>query len=252
VSEKNKVRCINKKQKYTNKQKEICMTEVVDFAIEVASAVLCFMLVKFMFKPYTITREGRYIGLPVGFTFLGIAEVMLAIGVLQPASELRLLSLLTRTFAYVFMAATYYFSKDLAKNSRLLWSITFGLIVVALVTLAVLAVRGPQFGLYLNPSLSVILRFLALLCISYICIHTLRSHLKAPESSTLWIPFGFIFLGISLYSLIIWAGDAKFVQGYAYFGGLVARFVGLAIFIVVAYVSFYKTKKEGLIEKPSA
>ena len=228
------------------------MTEVVDFGIEVASAVLCFALVKFMFKPYALTKEGRYLGLPVGFAFLGISEAMLAIGVLQPASELRLLSLLTRTFAYVFMAATYYFSRDPAKKSRLIWSITFGLIIVALATLAVLMVRGPQFGLYLNPSLSVFLRLLALFCISYMCIRTLRSHMQAPEPSTFWIPIGFIFLGISQYSLIIWAADANYSQGYAFVGGLVARFVGLGIFLAVAYLSFYKTKKWRVNEKPSA
>jgi len=228
------------------------MPEVVDFGIEVASAVLCFVLVRFMFKPYSLTKEGRYLGLPVGFAFLGISEAMLAIGILQPAGELRLISLLTRTFAYVFMAATYYFSKEPAKKSRLLWSITFGLIIVSLTTLAVLMVRGLEFGFNLNPSLSIFLRLLALFCISYMCVRTLRSHLQALEPSTLWIPIGFIFLGISQYSLIIWAADANFSQGYAFVGGLIARFVGLGIFVAVAYSSFYKTKKWRLNEKHSA
>jgi len=228
------------------------MPEVVDFGIEVASAVLCFVLVRFMFKPYSLTKEGRYLGLPVGFAFLGISEAMLAIGILQPAGELRLISLLTRTFAYVFMAATYYFSKEPAKKSRLLWSITFGLIIVSLTTLAVLMVRGLEFGFNINPSLSIFLRLLALFCISYMCVRTLRSHLQALEPSTLWIPIGFIFLGISQYSLIIWAADANFSQGYAFVGGLIARFVGLGIFVAVAYSSFYKTKKWRLNEKHSA
>ena len=227
------------------------MTAVVDFVIQVVSAFLCFALVKFMFKPYWLTGEGRYLGLPVGFAFLGIAEAMLAIGVLQPAGELRVLSLLTRTFAYVFMAITYYFSKDVTKHSRLLWSITFGLIIVALATLAVISVRGFQFGLSLNPSLSIFLRFLALFCVSYMCISTIRKHIQLPEVSTLWIPFGFIFLGISLYSMIIWAGDANYVQGYSFWGGLIARFTGLVIFFAVSYLSFYKQKgRED--EKPSA
>jgi len=228
------------------------MPEVVDFGIEVASAVLCFVLVRFMFKPYSLTKEGRYLGLPVGFAFLGISEAMLALGILQPAGELRLISLLTRTFAYVFMAATYYFSKEPAKKSRVIWSITFGLIIVSLTTLAVLMVRGLEFGFNLNPSLSIFLRLLALFCISYMCVRTLRSHLQALEPSTLWIPIGFIFLGISQYSLIIWAADANFSQGYAFVGGLIARFVGLGIFVAVAYSSFYKTKKWRLNEKHSA
>jgi hypothetical protein len=219
------------------------MSEVVDFAIEVASAALCFVLVKFMFKPYGLIGEGRYLGLPVGFAFLGISEAMLAIGVLQPASELRLLSLLTRTFAYVFMAATYRFSMESSRNNRLAWNITVSLIVVTLATLAIVMLRGFQFGLNLNPSLSVILRLIALFCISYMAVNTLRSHIQAPEPSTIWIPLGFILLGISQYSMIIWAGDTNFVEGYAFWGGLIARFAGLSLFIAVSYLAFFKSRK---------
>ena len=41
--------------------------------IEVASAIICFIFVWFIAKPYRLTREGRYLGLPLGFAFLGIS-----------------------------------------------------------------------------------------------------------------------------------------------------------------------------------
>jgi hypothetical protein len=228
------------------------MSLAAEFAVEVVSAVLCFVLVKFMFKPYKLTREGRYLGLPLGFAFLGIAEIFLAIGIFESVNELRFLSLVIRTFAYVFLATTYYFSKEPSKNSRLFWDTTFSLLVVALTTLSILAIRGSIIGIQVPTSLSVFLRVLALICISYICLHTLRSHIRAPEPTTIWIPLGFILLGISQYSLLIWAGDENYAFGIAFVGAMVARLVGLSVFIGVSYFSLHKTKNGNIDEKNSA
>ncbi len=226
------------------------MSEIVEVAVEVISAVLCFILVKFMFKPYGLTREGRYLGLPLGFAFLGISSVFLAIGIQQSIEQLMLLSLLTRTFAYVFLAATYYFSKEPSKNSRFIWDVALSLIVVALTTSALLIIRSSVIGLAIPTNLSVALRILALICISYVCLHTLRSHIRSPEPATIWIPLGFILLGISQYSLIIWASEGIYVHGYAFVGGIVARLAGLSVFLAVSYLTFHKNRREN--EKDSA
>ena len=92
------------------------MTEIAEFTVQVVSAVLCFMLVKFMYKPYGLTREGRYLGLPLGFVFLGVSEVFLGIGILQSIEQFRFLSLLTRTFAYVFLGGNILFFKGTIKK----------------------------------------------------------------------------------------------------------------------------------------
>ena len=52
------------------------MYEVPRIIIEVASAIIYFILVKYMIKPYSLTREQRYLGLPLGFAFLGISEII--------------------------------------------------------------------------------------------------------------------------------------------------------------------------------
>jgi hypothetical protein len=228
------------------------MSLVAEFAVEVVSAVLCFVLVRFMFKPYELTKEGRYLGLPLGFAFFGIAEVFLAIGIFESVNELRFLSLVIRTFAFVFLATTYYFSKEPSKNSRLFWDTAFSLLVVALTTLSLLAIRGSVIGIQVPTSLSVFLRVLALICISYISLHTLRSHIRAPEPTTIWIPLGFILLGISQYSLLIWAGDENYAYGIAFVGAMVARLVGLSVFIGVSYFSLHKKKNGSIDEKNSA
>ena len=155
--------------------------------------------------------------------------------------EIAWLQLLTRTFAFAFLAATYYFSKRPSKNTRLLWDITLSLLIVAFITLLTALVISPQFALNSYDFAQVYLRLLSLACLSYIAIHTLRSHIKKPDPTTIWFPLGFILLGISQYSLLFFFFDSSMS---AFTGGLATRLMALIVFLIVSYRTFYSTKKE--------
>src|SRR5665647_2131007 len=88
------------------------MYQEVRITVEVVSVIICFILARYMIKPYLLTREGRYVGLPLGFAFLGVSYVIAAFAYseLYYFSELLWIQLLTRTFAFVFLAVTYYLS----------------------------------------------------------------------------------------------------------------------------------------------
>jgi hypothetical protein len=60
------------------------MYDEVRIIVEIASAIACFILVRFMIKPFQLTRESRYIGLPLGFIFLGISYAIAAIAYTEP------------------------------------------------------------------------------------------------------------------------------------------------------------------------
>ncbi len=85
-----------------------------------------------MIKPYSLTREGRYLGLPLGFAFLGASYAISAFtySELYYFSDFLWIQLLVRTFAFVFLAVTYYFSKKPSKNTRLMWDITFRIVIM--------------------------------------------------------------------------------------------------------------------------
>jgi hypothetical protein len=221
------------------------MYEVPRLAIEIASAVLYFVLVRYMIKPYGFTREERYLGLPLGFVFLGVSELLLAIGIITPLNELGTVSLVMRTFAFVFLAFTYYFSREPTRNSRFVWIITLSCIIVGLTTLCLSLVSAPLMAMGISASFGIFLRILALFCLSYICIHTLRSHTKEPDPTTIWIPLGFLLLAISQYSQLIRAADEDYLYGVAFIGGIAARFIGLAFFLLTAYRTFNKSSKSG-------
>jgi uncharacterized membrane-anchored protein len=102
-----------------------------------------------MIKPYQITAETRYLGLPLGFGFLGATYIVSAIAYYTPdifGTNTLYLQLIARTFAFLFIAITYYFSKKPAKNSRQLWKITLTLLTALLIT-SLLIVAVPDINL---------------------------------------------------------------------------------------------------------
>ena len=210
---------------------------------EVTSTIICLILVRFMIKPYQITRESRYLGLPLGFGFLGATYALSAFVYFQPyffGSRTIYLQVVLRTFAFVFLCVTYYFSRKNAEDSRKLWNTTLGLLITVFLVLFLL-VSIPDVTMPSYQVISSFTRVFNLICIVYLCAHTLRSHIEKPNPETIWIPFGYIFLAISQYSLIIYAIDSSMS---AWWGALAIRWAGLAMFLFVSYKSFYSIKKE--------
>jgi heme A synthase len=211
--------------------------------VELVSAILCFILLRFMIKPYKLTGEGRYLGLPLGFVFLGVSYVIGAIAFSQtflPNRELSYLQLFSRTFSYCFLVVTYYFSKKPSENSRIKWDITLSLLIVALTASIAVAIIIPQFAVDSYQAAQVYVRIFNIICLIYISIHTIRSHVRKPDQATIWIPFGFILLGISQYSLLIWVIDKSI---FAFNGALVLRLAALTIFLFVSYLAFNYSNK---------
>jgi hypothetical protein len=194
-----------------------------------------------MIKPYWLTREVRYLGLPLGFGFLGVSYLISAIAYTELFYfvELLWIQFLARTFAFVFLAVTYYFSKKISKNIRLLWNITFSLLIVCLVGLFLVSFIFPQITASSYNASQLYVRVFNVICLSYIAIHTLKSHISKPDPTTIWTPLGFILLAISQYSLLFWYNDNSLA---AFTGSLVLRLMALTVFLVVSYRSFHKRK----------
>jgi hypothetical protein len=211
--------------------------------VEFVSAILCFILVRFMIKPYELTKKGSYLALPLGFGFLGISSAFAAL-VYSPlgfSPQSMWLPLLTRTFAFVFLATAYFFSTRWSKKGQLLGELTVSLLIIALVSFFIIIFVAPDFALSSYNQANVYFRVLSIICLCYVSTYTLRSHMRNPDPTTIWIPFGFIFLAISQYSLLFWYLDSSFS---AFVGSLVNRFVGLAFFLFVAYLTFYHSDKK--------
>ncbi len=217
------------------------MYDAERIAIEVVSAVACFILVRFMIKPFRLTGETRYLGLPLGFGFLGVSYAFSALSY-SPVFDFAnrgWVQLLVRAFAFLFLAVTYYFSKS-ERKPKLLWNATLSLLAVILTVVVLLVIISPPSLLLNYRANEIYVRAFSLLCLAYIAIHALRSHIEHPDPTTLTTPLGYILLGIGQYSVLIWAVDRSY---FAFFGGLTLRLAGLAVFLFVSYKSFYDKER---------
>jgi hypothetical protein len=200
-----------------------------------------------MIKPYEITGENRYLGLPLGFGFLGATYVLSAFTYYME-SQMPIMSLLkifyiqliARTFAFFFIAITYYFSKKPTEKSRLIWKTTLTLLFTLLIT-SFLVVSIPNVTLDSYRITRNIFRVTNIIIILYICIHTFRSHIKKPDPKTIWIPLGYVILLVSQYSVFFYQLDGSYS---ALFATLILRLVFLSVFLIVTFGVFYRGKEK--------
>lgn len=211
--------------------------------IEIVSAIACFILVRYMARIYQLTRESRYLGLPLGFGFLGASYAFSAFSY-SPFFDFPnkgWIQLFIRAFAFIFLAVTYCFSKS-NKKAKLLWNATLIILIIALTTLVLLAIISPQVSRSEYIFYNIFVRIISMTCLSCISIHALKSQLGQSDATTLLGPLGYLFLLINQYSILIWVIDRSY---YALFGGLAFRFAGLAVFLAVSYKAFSRTNERG-------
>ena len=126
------------------------MWDLVKIAItlaEVFSAIICFVLVWFMMKPYRLTGDARFLGLPLGFGIMGISHVIATAVDFSSGVAWYWVMLIFRTFSFVFLALTYLFSSRASNKTQYLWNITLSAIVVVLFSLSLLVVvRSSTLG----------------------------------------------------------------------------------------------------------
>ena len=222
------------------------MYEIERIIVEVVSAIACFVLVKFMAKPYQLTGETRYLFLPFGFGFLGASFVFTAISFslegLQTRSPVFIswywVELVVRAFAFLFLAMTYYFSR-LEKKAKPFWNATLVVLVTVLIVLNLLMISYPQLPWSSYLMVNTYVRFFSLICLLYISIHSLRTHIEQLEPKTLLVPLGYILLGISAYSSLIAAIDLTILP---LIGALVLRLAGLGVLLFVCFKTFYRSE----------
>jgi hypothetical protein len=222
------------------------MCNMVPALAEFVSAAISFILVRFMVTPYLYTGEDRYVGLPFGFTFLGVSYLFMGLAFSLSsypfAEEMKWLQLLMQAYAFAFLALTYYFSKKAARRStRLLWQVIYSALIVGMIVTYLIIFEPPTFAL---PPYNIADRYISILDIvvaSYVSLHTLRSHAMNPDPKTIMAPFGYLLLAFSEYSSLIWSLDSSHS---ALAGAYTIRLTSLVLFLLISYKAFFSRGSE--------
>lgn len=108
-----------------------------------------------MTKPYRYTGERKYIGLPLAFSLLGTSFAMGGTLYFEPQifiEVIRWFQLFTQSYAFAFLAATYYFSKKGKQTTKLwlgiIYATIFSVITISLIIIFVPTVSAlPSFNI---------------------------------------------------------------------------------------------------------
>jgi hypothetical protein len=218
----------------------VLLTELI--SIHAVAIALCAILVYFMMKPYKVTGESRYLGLPLGFGFLGLSHFFSAYTFFAPSEfhdPVVWLQLSARSFAFAFLALSYYFAKKPSQNSRVWWNITLSILTVALMMTFVGALISPQSSTaYLQEDMYF--RIFNVVCLSFISIHTFRIYLKKNERATASTAFGFIQLALSQFLLIFWAA---YLNLSVFWVAMLLLLSGLTTLVVISYRALYRSRE---------
>jgi hypothetical protein len=200
-----------------------------------------------MIKPYQVTGERQYLGLPLGFGFLGVSYLLTTCALLSDtfgfAQDLKWLQILTQAYAFVFLAATYYFLKKPKRKTQLLWNITYASLFFVIAFSYLIVIVPPAFILPSYQTANDTLLVTNIVFLVYISVHTIRHQIANPNPKKIWLPFAYMLLAFSQYSLLFWSLDQSF---NAYIGSYVLRLASLVIFVLVTYQVFYVLHTRGI------
>jgi len=214
-------------------------------AITAVSVSLSLMISRYFFKSYRFSGFGYLLGLPVGFTFLGVSFMFEASSLMYRADPLLYpaffwIQMSLQSEAFALIALSYYYKNSDSNQSRR--SVRTRDVLVTTLPLAMVAIPFlvPTFTLATNPyfnyaglaDLSFYMRIFNMAVIGYIFKSTIASLVKAANIKLLYVPAAFALLGLEQYSLVLAYFDNSVS---AFFGSAAARIAGLALFAYIMH-----------------
>jgi hypothetical protein len=204
------------------------------------SVILALTLVYLFSKSYRLQRSVFLLGLPLGFFFLAISYVFLALSIanrgVMAADSFMWLRLVTQTFGFVFISATYYFSSKPQKTTRFAFLAILTATTTIILILFALLFIAPPIGL---PSVSVINDFFGvanLVFVGYIIAFLIRKLelAGAGVSGLVSAPLAFTILWIAQLTILIWSIDGSLASLIT---ANIARIVALTLFLRIYYLT---------------
>lgn len=219
------------------------MTELLlPIASEIISAGLAFVLVYFFFRAYRLTKLAYLLGLPFGFSFLGVSYISLGVSMIYERSSVSSIGslwlyLVTQTYGFAFVTISYYFSRKMEEKAKhILKIVSLASAISIFLILLGLYLAPPSLGLPSNDVADEGFRIANLVFLVYV-IYTLVKNWESsrrPISRSMWASSAFSLLAIGQYSQLIHDIDGSQT---AFIFAHILRIASLLVLIYIYYVS---------------
>jgi hypothetical protein len=180
------------------------------FYSNVFSAGLAFSIAYLMLKSFRVVRRDYLLGFPIGFSFLALAFVSLAVSTAFPSvSEVaRWSDLFSTTYGFAFIAGTYLLRRRGAVGPFSRWLFSVAILAVLVVVLVEVV---PPFGAF--PPYAVAAQVFLIVnlgLLGYIIFSLNQALAQYPHEVNFLVQTGFILLAFGQYSLLVWTLDQGF------------------------------------------
>jgi hypothetical protein len=211
---------------------------VIDFI----STGLALILVYLFSKAYRLTRSTYLLGFQIGFLYLALSYIFLAIFKLYKnnatiSEPFLWLRLIVQSYGFSFIAFSYHFSKKTEKTTKyFLGMISLSSAIFIALFFAALIIAPPFLEL---PSMDIVsesFRIANLVFLGYTIYIIVKRFESSSEaiSGLIWTILGFSLLWLSQYSMLIWGiDDSQTAFVFAH----IARLASLTLFLYIYYSS---------------
>src|SRR5215469_10543116 len=239
----------------------------------IASIFLCSVISLYFYRTYRFSGYRYLLGLPTGFVFLAISFVFghLCVAYLYSHVDQSLenillwIQLALRSEGFAFIALSYMLKNRIAAStingllpatSRILFSpqsysnaikikemiaiLPMILISIPLmITISALVVQ-PILNDTEVKDMSIYTTIFNIMVLGYIFVKSLKALVISANIKLLYIPAAFALLWLEQYSLMINYFDNN---GFAFMGSIIARLVGLSLFVLAIYYCLSTVRK---------
>ena len=239
--------------------------------ITIASVAFCSVISIYFLRSYRFSGFGYLLGLPIGFTVLGISFVFEQASLIYQADSVLYhlffwIQLAIQSEAFALIALSYMLKNrirtkgstsyldpssllvhHLSTKARDLFTSILPMVAISIpltVTMSALLVR-PFLNYVELADLSFVMRIFDMIILGYILKVTTASLVKAANLKLLYIPAAFACLWLAQYSLLITYFDESSI---AFIGSVSARLAGLALFVYAMYIAMFTARREIEIE----
>ena len=205
------------------------------FSSEVIAAILAFVVALHFYRFYKLSGFVYLLGLVIGFSFITFAEILLAIDVwLEFNMEifnlffwLRLLSL---SYGFSFIAVSYYYKHREEDKTPMMMRMGALSAIPVMVVIVIMVFVPPALEFPPYNQVDEYFRVFNLFVLGYVFRSTLSSIVEQGRKEFMYIPAAYAVLWLGQYSSLIFGLDANVS---AYVAALVAKMIGLALFVGV-------------------
>jgi hypothetical protein len=180
------------------------------FFSSIVSAGLAFSIAYLMLRSFRVMRRDYLLGFPIGFGFLALAYLFLAVSTAFPSvSEVaRWSDLFSTTYGFAFIAGTYFLRRRVAAGPFSRW--LFSLAILAILIVVLVEVVPPFGGLPPYAVGAQVFLIVNLALLGYIIFSLNQALKQSPHEVNFLVQTGFILLAFGQYSLFLWTLDQGF------------------------------------------